>query len=329
MKHTKKIFIILNTKTDLEPSQSTAMFAAAGNRLNIKTYICAFNAFIFEKNSISCFAKPVSGENSLSICTELKDPEINEIEIQIGKKDLVLLRVNPARVPLEINKKIKHCLDLLKNYENDYNIVNKPSKLLAYFNKNYLGLVPKKFIPETFFFGSISNADKITKELFKTHQKLVLKPMEGTHGNGVFLIDKHSKNLNALFNVTLKEGFGIIQTYIPEAKNGDIRIIIFRGEILKINSEIAAVKRVPGQRDFRSNIHAGATAQKAQLSQEQIFIAKKVSEWVYKEGIELAGLDLIGTKIVEINVFATGGFKDANKFSNADFDLYVIEKLSE
>jgi glutathione synthase len=99
------------------------------------------------------------------------------------------------------------------------------------------------------------------------------------------------------------------------------------GEPLMKEGHLAAIRRVPAQGDFRSNLHAGGSPEPAELSAEQRRTLSSAGPLLRQEGIRLAGVDLIGTRIIELNVYSTGGLRDAERFSDQDFCDAILARF--
>ncbi|TIL83712.1 MAG: glutathione synthase, partial [Mesorhizobium sp.] len=99
----------------------------------------------------------------------------------------------------------------------------------------------------------------------------------------------------------------IAQVYIPEAKAGDVRLFLINGLPLVRDGNYAAFRRVPAKGDVRSNIHAAGTARKVKVTGTMLGIAEMVRPKLINDGMFLVGLDIVGEKLLEINVFTPGG----------------------
>src|SRR5690606_26602207 len=96
-----------------------------------------------------------------------------------------------------------------------------------------------------------------------------------------------------------------------DAKNGDLRVVVFKGSILECEGLPAAIRRRPKPGEFRSNLHHGGTAERAALSPAVRERAERCARMLHARGIALAGIDFVGDLIIELNIFATGGLKPA------------------
>src|SRR6478672_10547565 len=94
---------------------------------------------------------------------------------------------------------------------------------------------------------------------------------------------------------------------MEEAKSGDVRLFLMNGEPLKRDGKYAAFKRVPAKGHIRSNIHAAGTARKVKITESMLSIAATVRPRLLETGMFLVGLDIVGYRLLEINVFTPGG----------------------
>jgi len=156
----------------------------------------------------------------------------------------------------------------------------------------------------------------------------VIKPLSGSGGAGVFMVrpDDHA-NLNAIIEANTAGGYAVAQEHLPEAARGDVRMILVDGEPLRAGDAFAVVARVPSGGDLRSNVAAGGSAQPAEVSGTLLAIAAQVGPKLRADGIFLAGLDVIGDKLVEINIFSPGGLPDIESFTGADFATPLVSAI--
>jgi len=131
--------------------------------------------------------------------------------------------------------------------------------------------------------------------------------MMGTQGKGVFRVRAGGPNLGALIEVLTAEGYVIAQEYLRRAPEGDTRVVILDGRPLELEGKVCAVRRIPIGGEFRSNIHLGGRAIPADPSRALLRAASEIGELIASHGIWMAGVDLVGTKAVEVNVRSPGG----------------------
>ena len=103
-----------------------------------------------------------------------------------------------------------------------------------------------------------------------------------------------------------RDGYIIAQAYVPAAKKGDIRFFLMNGRPLQIGGKYAALRRVASKDDIRSNIHAGGTAEAVEIGETELRVAEMIRPKLIADGMFLVGIDIVGDKILEVNVFSPG-----------------------
>lgn len=199
-------------------------------------------------------------------------------------------------------------------------IINHPAALRNFNEKLGIFQFPQ-FIPETIV--SKKNAD--FNSFLKKHKKIVLKPLEGFAGHEIIVLSADDKNKNSLFEMLTKheKRYLMAQKYLPAVKKGDKRILILNGEVLGQQNRIAASD------DHRSNISAGGSSHRTQLSAREREIAQTVGQALKDQGIYFAGLDLIGGFITEINVTSPTGLVKMNEHEGTHLEKKVVDFLEK
>jgi glutathione synthase len=158
---------------------------------------------------------------------------------------------------------------------------------------------------------------------------VVLKPLQGSGGASVFLVRPEDiPNINQMIDAVTRDGFVICQEYLPAAQEGDTRLFLMNGRPLRVKGKYAAFRRQRSGGDMRSNIHAGGTLAPAEITDTDLSIAEMVHPKLIQDGMFLVGLDIVGNKLMEINVFSPGGLGSAQRFTKINFNKYVIEALA-
>jgi glutathione synthase len=203
-------------------------------------------------------------------------------------------------------------------------VVNDPNGLAKAGSKMYLQLFPEEARPRTLITRYNSEIKAFAKEL----GTIVLKPLQGSGGASVFLVRPDDMpNLNQMIDAVSRDGYVIAQEYLPAAAEGDTRLFMMNGRPLKVKGKYAAFRRVRTGGDMRSNIHAGGKLAAARITDEALRMAEIVRPKLVQDGMFLVGLDIVGDKLMEINVFSPGGLGSAQKFTKVNFCRYVIEAL--
>jgi len=144
----------------------------------------------------------------------------------------------------------------------------------------------------------------------------------------VFLVrEGDGSNLNQMVDAVSRDGYVIAQEYLPAAEEGDTRLFLMNGQPLRYRGKYAAFRRVRSGEDMRSNIHAGGKLAPAVITDQHLRIAEIVRPKVVQDGMFLVGLDIVGDKLMEINVFSPGGLGSAQRFEKVNFAHGVIEAL--
>lgn len=203
-------------------------------------------------------------------------------------------------------------------------VVNDPNGLAKASSKMYFQLFPAEVRPQTLI---TRDRDDI-KDFVKEQGRCVLKPLQGSGGASVFLVRPEDiPNLNQMIDAVSRDGYVIAQEYLPAAEEGDTRLFIMNGRPLQVKGKYAAFRRVRVGGDMRSNIHAGGKLREAEIDGTALRIAEIVRPKLVQDGMFLVGLDIVGDKLMEINVFSPGGLGSAQKFTNVNFARYVIDAI--
>ena len=238
----------------------------------------------------------------------------DSISKNLKELDLIFLRQDPPFDMSYITSTF-----LLEYIENEVKIINKPSEVRNAPEKLFLNRW-RDLTPETIITKNISEINSFRKK----HKKIILKPLYGNGGNGIFFLDKKDKNFNSLIEIFLDshpEQF-ILQEYLPNIKFGDKRIILINGK------PEGAINRIPSENDIRANLHVGGKATKTVISNKEMEICESIGPELIQRGLLLVGIDIIGNKLTEINVTSPTGFREIQKFSNINLAKKLIESLT-
>jgi glutathione synthase len=160
-------------------------------------------------------------------------------------------------------------------------------------------------------------------EFRKRHRDIIVKPLFGNGGAGVFHITDGDENLNALlelFTQLYREPV-IVQRYIPEIRQGDKRIILIEGQA------VGAINRIPAAGEARSNLHVGGTAVKAELTKRDREICEAIGPSLKRRGLLFVGIDVIGDYLTEINVTSPTGLQQINRFDNVRLEERIWDAI--
>ena len=204
-------------------------------------------------------------------------------------------------------------------------VVNDPFSLANAVNKTYFQHFPEIVRPKTL----ISRvAEDIAQFVDDHEQGAVLKPLQGSGGSGVFMVDSsNSANLNQIVEAIARDGYIVAQEFLPEAANGDVRMFVMNGDPLCVDGTYAALRRHNETDDIRSNVSAGGKIKPVDVDDRMLEVASRVRPKLLADGMFLVGLDIVGDKLMEINVFSPGGLGVCRSLYDIDFATAVIEAL--
>ena len=206
-------------------------------------------------------------------------------------------------------------------------VLNDPNSLGQAVNKLYFQAFPEEARAETI----ITRDERDIKAFATAHKNnIILKPLQGSGGSGVFKLDKESAgNLNQMVEAICRDGYIICQAYIPAAQKGDIRLFLMNGCPLEVDGKYAALRRVAAKGDIRSNIHAGGTAEAVEIGKTELRVAEIIRPKLIADGMFLVGLDIVADKLMEVNVFSPGGLGVCETLYGGKFTDAVIDALEQ
>jgi glutathione synthase len=155
------------------------------------------------------------------------------------------------------------------------------------------------------------------------HGDIIVKPLYGNGGAGVFRIaggDENLASLIELFEATFREPF-VVQRYLPDVRKGDKRIILVDGELA------GAINRVPAMGEARSNMHVGGRAEPTEITARDREICAAIGPKLRERGLIFVGIDVIGDFLTEINVTSPTGIREVKRFGGADIAALIWDAI--
>lgn len=206
-------------------------------------------------------------------------------------------------------------------------VVNSPAGLAKGANKAYLHELPRHVLPRTLI---ARDADTIKAFAEGLAGPLVLKPLLGAKGDKVFFLDgPDDANLNQVIATIADDGYVVAQEFLEAAREGDVRLFMVDGEPLRDGDRWAAFRRRPASGDLRSNMGAGGTAEPHEIGADELTVAEAIGPVLRRDGMLLVGLDIVGDKLVEVNVQSPGGLFSIERFTGVDFAPLIVRKIEE
>ncbi len=229
--------------------------------------------------------------------------------------DVVLMRQDPPFDMAYIT-----ATHLLEHIHPDTLVVNDPVHVRNAPEKLFVTHFPG-LMPATLMTSSAREIADFRAE----HKDIIIKPLYGNGGAGVFHIGPGDDNLNALLELFTERSREpiIVQEYLPEIRQGDKRIILVEGE------PVGAVNRVPAKGEARSNLHVGGRAEKAVLTAREIEICQSIGPSLKERGLVFVGIDIIGNYLTEINVTSPTGIQEIDRFDGVRIEALIWDAIED
>jgi glutathione synthase len=235
-------------------------------------------------------------------------------EIDLAGVDVVLMRQDPPFDMAYITA--THLLELLP--EHGPLVVNDPASVRNAPEKLFV-LRFKELMPPTL----LSLDKEEIRAFWQQHGDIILKPLFGNGGAGVFRLRPGDENLNSLLEMyaLVHREPVMVQRYVPEVRQGDKRIILVEGE------PGGAVMRVPPEGEARANLHVGGRAVKTELTAREREICAAIGPTLREQGLVFVGIDVIGDYITEINVTSPTGIQEIARLDGVDLSRDIWDAI--
>jgi glutathione synthase len=260
---------------------------------------------------VTAMMRPLSVRNVKGDHFSLGDASVADL----SKLDVVLMRQDPPFDMAYIS-----ATHMLERIHPRTLVVNDPAEVRNAPEKLFVTQFAE-FIPPTL----ISSDGQAIRAFRAEHKDIILKPLYGNGGAGVFRVGEKDENLGSLlemFTAFYREPV-IVQRYIPEVRKGDKRIILVDGEFA------GAINRVPAEGEARSNMHVGGRPEQTELTAREKAICAAIGPELKKRGFIFTGIDVIGDYMTEINVTSPTGIHEVRRFGGADIAALVWDAIEK
>ncbi|MDX2092146.1 MAG: glutathione synthase [Kofleriaceae bacterium] len=230
--------------------------------------------------------------------------------------DVVLMRKDP---PLDVS--YLHATWILDHARGKTLLVNDPRGLRE-LNEHLAVLRFPHLTPPTIVTRS---SDKLRAFQAEQGGAIVVKPVDGYGGLGIFVVREGDPNASSILETSTGAGtrWTLAQRYLPEAVNGDKRIILVDGE------PVGAVLRVPASAEARGNLHVGGKAVKTTIDARDREIISTLAPFLREHGQILVGLDVIGGMLTELNITSPTGVRHASRLDNTNVAAPIMERFQQ
>ena len=277
-------------------ADSTFRLAEEAQNRGHDLYVYTPNDLTFNRGKVAAKVRSISLKRKIGDHVNFGAVEL----LDLSEFDVIWLRQDP---PFDMGYITNtHLLDLVAKetliVNNPFWVRNLPEKLLV--------LEFPDLIPDTV----ISRDLEEIKEFKREFKDIIVKPLYGNGGAGIFRLKEDDKNLTSLHELfsNMSSEPLIAQAFLPDVKNGDKRIILVDG------SPVGAINRVPKAGEIRSNMHVGGKAEPAKLSQRDREICSAIGPTLKSKGQVFVGIDVIGEYLTEINVTSPTGIQELERF---------------
>ena len=292
-------------------ADSTFRLAEEAQNRGHDLYVYTPNDLTFNRGKIIAKVRSISLKRKIGDHVNFGAVEL----LALSEFDVIWLRQDP---PFDMGYITNtHLLDLIGQktliVNNPFWVRNLPEKLLV--------LEFPDLIPETVISRDLEEIKRFKNEF----KDIIIKPLYGNGGAGIFRLGEDDKNLTSLHELfsNMSSEPLIAQAFLPDVKKGDKRIILVDGE------PVGAINRVPKAGETRSNMHVGGKAEPAKLSQRDREICRSIGPILKNRGQVFVGIDVIGDYLTEINVTSPTGIQELERFDKvniAEMIWHAVEK---
>ena len=266
-------------------------------------------ALAFEQGRLTARAHPLTLRREKGNHFALGEP----VQLDLATTDVVLMRQDPPfdMAYITATHLLEHIHPKTLVVNDPVSVRNAPEKLLV---THFPDLMPPTLI----------TADPAQIKAFRQrHGDIIVKPLFGNGGAGVFHLRPEDSNLNALIEMFTERSREpvMVQRYLPEVRRGDKRIILIDGE------PAGAINRVPAEGEARSNMHVGGKPEKTPLTPRDREICAAIGPTLKKQGLIFVGIDVIGDYLTEINVTSPTGLQEVNRFEGTKLEADIWDAI--
>jgi glutathione synthase len=317
---------------DLErehPGYTTTVLAhEAASRGHRVCYITPYDFVLRPDDSVSAHARFLPKrkyKDREEFFATLKSAKSRVEPVDMTDVDVLMLRNDPsidAETPWAMEAGILFGREAAKR---GVIVLNDPDSLGRAINKLYFQGFPAEVRAATLITKHVDDIKAFAKE---HGGNIILKPLQGSGGSGVFKLESGKKsNLNQIVEAIGRDGYIIAQAYMKAAQKGDIRLFVMNGRPLRIKGKYAALRRVASADDIRSNIHAGGKAEAVEIGDTELQVAELIRPKLVADGMFLVGIDIVGDKILEVNVFSPGNLASCSQLAGVDFSQPILDTM--
>lgn len=308
-----------------KPSFTTIHLAREAQRGGHEVFFISLNGFSWTPDGpIADAVRPGPSDSPMEFLGPLRQESPPSETLRLGDISALFFRFNPFH-PEFSEDLIQHpALHIASELEQQgIGVINSPRALSVAASKAYVLRFPESVRPRTLV---SRNPARIKNFLSSLGGPAIVKPLAGSGGRHVFYVDSaEDVNLNSMLSAVRGEGYVLAQQYLPGGQ--DKRVLLWQGKVLEDAGQPAVFQRVSPKGEFRSNMQLGATRRATSLTDGERRVLETVGNQLARDGIQFAGVDLVGERLLEVNVFCPGGIQNCNDLYGANFGAAIVSHL--
>ena len=305
-----KVALQMDPITDVDiDADSTFVIGLEAQKRGHELFYYHPDDLIFEDGRVMAVAQRLELRAELDNHCTLGTPEL----VDLATLDVVWLRQDPPFDMAYLTT--TYLLDMLPATTL---VVNNPTEVRANPEKLYIARFPD-LVPPTLVTRNVAHI----KAFREKHQDIIVKPLYGNGGAGVFHVKPDDENIGSLLEMFLQGSREpvVVQAYLKDVRQGDKRIILVDGE------PVGAINRVPQEGEARSNMHAGGTPEPSKLTERDLEICAAIGDDLKARGLIFAGIDVIGNYLTEINVTSPTGLQEIRRFDGIALEEKIWDAI--
>ncbi len=302
-----KFLFVMDPPQSMHPEKDTTFaFMHAAIARGHHCYSCLPSDLYAVGKTLKAKARPTSVDR-----TEPYVTLEGHADLELRRIDAIFVRKDPP-----FDTEYLHATQMLDLVKGETLVVNDPAGLRAA-NEKLFALQFERWMPRTMV---SRDRDAIFRFLREVGGTAVIKPLDGAGGSGVVALRHEDKNARALVDILTREGkhWAMVQEFQPGISEGDKRVLLLEGKPL------GAILRVPRGDDIRANIHVGGSVFATELTDHEKELCEAVAPTLVEHGLYFVGLDLIGGKLIEVNVTSPTGIQELGRLTESQPEMEVM-----
>lgn len=309
----KRIGFVMDPIEGINPVKDTTLaLMLAAQKTGADLFYMGVDGLYVEGSRAFAIARRIRVFDDPERWFEAEPPE----RFALASLDLIVMRKDPP-----VDKRFLHACAMLEQAARDgVRVANNPTALVTLNEKLFATHFPE-YCPETV----IASDQGILHDFLKTHEKIIIKPLDAMGGEGVFMVTRDDVNFEVIWEMQTQRGTYpvIAQKFVPAIAEGDSRVIVINGEPFG-----HVLVRTPKRGSIRGNMAAGGTTAVRPINAREREIAETVGRALLRHDIAFSGLDVIGDRLIEINITSPTGIRQISKSCGTDLaDLIMAAML--